>query len=214
MVNTSSVRAELQQQCRGTLDAETIEAHTQKICGGAAAGGRHVPSMKKIFAILVLCEMLPAITRFISEDVTDRDLPLRKVPRRGGVRSRRNMFSLCRRGDRQGAARPLGCFDDWSALATIKFEEWQWTTLAPFFHRSRRGNVGHFTFQDQIPLPFTADSRYGYGDEEEDGDEGSVTSPDEVEGGFSSVFRVDIHPQHHGFGGYKVIMQHISVRKY
>ncbi|ROW10403.1 hypothetical protein VMCG_01820 [Cytospora schulzeri] len=201
LVNESSVKAKLRQCFKGILDFHTIDGHTRKICGMAEEG--HQVSFKKIFAILVLCEKLSAINLFINEKVTDQDLPLRKVRRKG--RSP-NIFSLARKNDSEGAAKPLRCFEDWSPLAIIKFEEWQWTAMAPFFHRGERKNVGHFVLQDQIPLPFTADSRYG--DESEEPTNGRI----EVEGGFSSVFKADIHPQQHGFGDYKFTGQSFAVK--
>lgn len=63
--------------------------------------------------------------------------------------------------------------------------------MAPFFHRPERKNVWHFVLQDQIPLPFITDSRYD--------DNNSIYDQLEFEGGFSSVFSVEIHPEHHAF---------------
>lgn len=188
LINESSVKERLQSCFNGVLDRDTIERHTQTICGTTEKG--HETSSKKIFAILILSQKLSAINYLINDRVTDKDLPFRKVPR-GGKSS--NRFGLVRKSDPKEILEPLKCFETWSWLDLINFEEWQWTTLAPFFHHGKRKNVENFVLQDQVPLPFTADSRYE--------DEGSVSTNDrlEVASGFSTVFKADIHPQHHGF---------------
>lgn len=200
LVSENSVKESLDKCFKGILDSQTIEGHAQKICGTTVAG--HQVSFKKIFVILVLCEKLSAINLFLNETVTDQDLPLRQLPCRG---TSPNIFGLARKGD-SGTAKPLTCFKNWSPLAIINFEEWQWTTMAPFFHRGERKNVGHFVLQDQVPLPFISDSRYGVQSE------GSTNDRDEVEGGFSSVFKADIHPQQHGFGDYKFTCQSFAIK--
>ncbi|ROW13671.1 hypothetical protein VPNG_04584 [Cytospora leucostoma] len=188
LINECSVKEKLQSCFKGVLDRNTIERHTQTICGTTEMG--HKTSSRKIFAILVLSQKVSAINLLINEKVTDKDLPLRKVSRGGKSSSR---FSLVRKSDPEEIMEPLKCFETWSWLDLINFEEWQWTTMAPFFHHGQRKNVENFVLQDQVPLPFTADSRYA--------DEGSASTNDrlEVASGFSTVFKADIHPQHHGF---------------
>ncbi|KAK7734704.1 hypothetical protein SLS53_007809 [Cytospora paraplurivora] len=92
LINERSVKQQLQRCFKDVLDRDTIEKHTQTICGTTDEG--HETSSKKIFAILVLSEKPSAINLFIQEKVTDKDLPFRKVPRRGKSSSR---FSLERR---------------------------------------------------------------------------------------------------------------------
>ncbi|KAL1882794.1 hypothetical protein Daus18300_000432 [Diaporthe australafricana] len=72
-----------------------------------------------------------------------------------------------------------------------RFEEWQWTTIAPFFRHGQRKDVQHLELQDQAALPFVQDSRFTANK--------SAYQRLEFEGGFSNVFKVDIHPDHHDF---------------
>lgn len=192
LIDEESVRIELEQCFRGVLGPGKIHFYTQTICGREAKNAaEYLLSFKKIFAILRLSEKLQSILLFIDEGVSDRDLPLRKVV---PPNTHPNLFELARKGDIGAHHRTLGCFKDWDPLALLRFEEWQWTTLPPFFFKTKRTRVGHFVLPDQIPLPFTSDSRY-----DETGGEKL-----EVDSGFSRVFKVDIHPQQHGFHGYKV----------
>jgi hypothetical protein len=109
------------------------------------------------------------------------------------------IFDLGRRGD---PTVPLECFHGWTALAIRRFEEWQWSTISPFFARGKgRKNVAHFRLQDQIILPFTSDSRR----------DADAYERLEFEGGFSQVFKVDIHPEHHDFHDHNVSLPHLTL---
>lgn len=146
-------------------------------------------AFKKVFAILVLSGKLSAIRLFIKQGVEDGYLPLRKVPvsRSSGKKSKAYTVAIVR--DNHTDPERLGCFKGWTLSDIRTFEEWQWMTLAPFFHRPERKNVGHFVLQDQIPLPFTSDSRL----------DNPVSQYDEMvySGCSSSVSKVEIHPEHH-----------------
>src|SRR5207248_2968138 len=83
----------------------------------------------------------------------------------------------------------LECFEDWTQSSINAFEEWQWTTVSPFFHKGARKDVQHFPLPDSVMLPFTADSRR---------DKQSQFRT-EIEGGYGRVFKVRIHPDHHNF---------------
>lgn len=198
LINKNSVQRELEKCFTGILDSRTIKDHAESICGRAVDGV--IVSFKKIFAILILCEKPSSVQLFIAEGVTDADLPLRKVY---CCQGESKLFDLARTKSTLGNdSKPLECFKDWSPLAIRRFEEWQWTTQTPFFHRGERKNVARFVFQPDIPLPFTSDSRYSQ-------EQGGYF---EVESGFSSVFKVDIHPEQHGFHGYKVRSHHSRSR--
>ena len=146
-----------------------------------------IKSFKKIFAILVLIEKTTSIGKFLEEDVNDQDLPLVKSERgHSGAR-----FDLRKPRLRD---QTLECFRNWSQFNVRAFEEWQWVTVAPFFHRGFRKDVQHFPLQDSVMLPFTADSRRN-----------KQTELQTVhEGGYGRVFKVNIHPDHHNFNITKV----------
>lgn len=174
------------------LDHATIRTYARQICGISTTDNAadEVPlTYKKIFAILVLSEKVSSIVKFLAENVSDDDLPLSKVPRQDKSSA---VFYLGRRSD---PGVPLKCFLGWSSIATRRFDEWQWPTTSPFFARSHEHkNVTHFLLQDQAILPFISDSSRGP----------DLQNKSEFEGGFSKVFRVEIHPQHHDFHDYKV----------
>lgn len=157
------------------LGSANIDRLAETICGDI--------SYKKIFALLVLVDKLPHIGDFIRENVSDSTLPLCKVPRPGS-----NLFGLARR---QTPSEPLNCFSSWGSISIRIFEEWQWTTLAPTFEKGQRGDVKHIVLGHQHPLPFTEDSR--------------LDSDVRIQqGGHSTVFKVEIHPDHHDFNRYVV----------
>lgn len=186
LVDEQTVANELH-RCRNGFDPGTIRALSQKICGPR--------SFRKIFTLLVLTYNLSDIQLFIDDNVTDEDLPLRKVPHEGS-----NTFQLARRGDVDRPAQPLRCFDEWCALAIRIFEEWQWTMLAPFLDLGKQKNARHFIFPDQILLPFTEDSRY-------------AADAKAIQGGFGTIFKVNIHSEHYNFHGSGTYGQSFAVKR-
>jgi hypothetical protein len=192
LINEDCVRRELEECFRGVLAPGKIHLYTGMICGrDDSNAAEYLLSFKKIFAILRLSGKLNSILLFIDEGVADQHLPLDKVV---PPHAHPNLFQLVRKGDTGAKHRTLSCFQDWDPLELMSFEAWQWATLPPFFYKTKRTRVGHFLLPDQVPLPFTSDSRY-----DESGGEKY-----EVESGFSRVFKVDINPQQHGFHGSKV----------
>lgn len=165
-------------------DNDRLRDYARKICGDTFDLDltREPALYKKIFLTLVLVEKTSAVLQFLSVNVTDDDLPLVKVHRPGKPRV---IFDLARRNQPNV---PLQCFRHWTSSAIRGFEEWQWTTLAPFFAKSEK-TVPHYVFQDRRIMPFIARSRR------------KVNTDDrfEFEGGFSEVSRVEIHPSHHDF---------------
>lgn len=192
LITEKCVKDVLEANLGDSILPQVIDEHARKICGipRLQNADHPPPSFKKIFVTLVLSERVKAIPFFIADNITDDDLPLDKIPT-----DRPKFFTLGRRNDNPGSAQEgLACFRKWTALDIRKFEEWQWTTLAPFFHPPQRKNVAHFTLEDQIPLPFTEDSRYS-----DDNDEDTNQRRLEFDGGNSNVFQVKIHPDHHAF---------------
>lgn len=176
----------------GHLYSETSITQTaKKICGSVIRPDsfedgdmqrRTVRSFRKVFATLVIIEKTRDIIEFIDEDVADSDLPLIRVPQsHGGTTG----LALRRR---RNPEMPLQCCRQWNQLAIRNFEQWQWTTLSPFFSKSEgRREITHYILEDQAILPFV-----------EEHDSGRPAAS-EVSGGFSSVFKVNIHPDHHNF---------------
>lgn len=131
-----------------------------------------------MFALLVIVNKLLHIETFITGDITDDDLPLCKV-----YRSNSYLFGLGRKENPQDA---LSCFESWGYSSIRSFEEWQWTMLAPIFEKGQCREVKHVVLSHKHPLPFTKDSR--------------LDSDDSIsQGGHSTVFKVEIHPDHHDF---------------
>jgi len=166
-------------------NATQIRAYAKRICEEREIDDKSPPtikSFKKIFVVLTLVEKTSSIIKFLEEDINDLDLPLIKIEKS------RNRFDL------QASRKPgevLECFRNWSQSKVQAFEEWQWTTISPFFHKGEYRDVRHFRLQDSVLLPFTSDSRRQRGTENE--------FPTEIVGGQGRVFKANIHPDHHNF---------------
>ncbi|EPE30998.1 Protein kinase-like (PK-like) [Glarea lozoyensis ATCC 20868] len=143
-----------------------------------------IKSFKKIFAILVLIEKTSSILKFLDpeEGINDLGLPLRKLPK--GANGSRFELRLAK-----NPSRKLECFRNWTMSSVKAFEEWQWTTVSPFFFKGSCKDVRHWPLQPSAMLPFTVDGQRGDGNEYRT----------EFEGGYSHVFKVEIHPEHHSF---------------
>lgn len=201
LVTEACVFNELSNTLHQTHPQAQLQAYAETICKEILMpqdddDNRHprIKSFKKIFAILVLSEQTHRIIKFLEEDVNDLKLPLDKKLK-GKNRTR---FDLCLQKPEEESGgkteRKLECFQGWSPAAIERFEEWQWTMLAPFFHKGTRKDVQHFPLQGSVILPFTKDTR------REDGRRHRT----EMEGGQGRVFMVDIHPDHHNFDVPKV----------
>lgn len=173
------------------LGSADIYRLTHLVCGEK--------SLRKVFALLVIVEKVLDIEAFITDGVKDKDLPLRKVSRTDSY-----LFGLGRKRNPHVA---LGCFESWDSSSIRSFEEWQWTVLAPCFEKGQRRDVKHVVLSYKHPLPFTRDSRL------------DLDSDDEVsQSGHSTVFKVEIHPDHHNFNTPSVsqplIKSALTMRKY
>lgn len=187
------VRDELTRHFEDSLSEETIAEHAKTICHGAAAqkersecdGGPTKKTFINVLAILVIIEKTKSIIKLLEEDVNDSDLPLIKVSRSHD----RNLFDL---RVRREPNKVLKSFQKrWNQLNIRNFDEWQWTTLpVDFIRPTEHGKVNHDQLQEQRILPFINDSREH---------KPNFSRRTELEGGFASVFRVGIHPQHHNF---------------
>jgi hypothetical protein len=189
LVTHDRVFKELSSVLNQTHNSSQIHAYAEKICKEEPLWKSdddnrppRIKSFKKIFVILVLIEQTRRIGKFLEENVDDLDLPLikkLKPKNKNGAR-----FDLCRNPEEK-----LECFQEWSQSAIRKFEEWQWTMVAPFFHKGIRKDVQHFPLKPSIILPFTKNSSH----------ENGSRSRTEIAGGYGHVFKVDIHPDHHNF---------------
>ncbi|KAG8165172.1 hypothetical protein KVR01_005447 [Diaporthe batatas] len=196
LMSEEYVRQELE-MCFEDWAPHQIEELTSGICHKTSSAHGSRSGFKRIFAILVLCEKSNDIVRFIEENVSDADLPLNKS---APPEELPNFYHLIRKGQ----TNTLKSFRKWSYTAIWRFEEWQWTTIAPFFQLGSQKEVKHLQLQDQEALPFTQDSRF------------VIDKPAyqklEFEGGYSSVFKVDIHPDHHNLSKSNAVEQKFAVK--
>ncbi|KAF2188522.1 hypothetical protein K469DRAFT_565361, partial [Zopfia rhizophila CBS 207.26] len=185
LINPERVARELAKDLSHSRTDEQIESCALTVCRETEVvhGGKtKIKSFRKIFALLVLANMASSIYLFFEEDVSDLDLPLATIRKRGIIELRRR--------DRldEPSSEPLRCFNQhiWSPMGLATFEQYQWTMLAPFFSRGDCGDVKHYLLRDQHILPFVAPQL------EEDDDA-------EFLGGFGKVFMARIHEEHHNF---------------
>ncbi|KAM6530314.1 hypothetical protein FALCPG4_008438 [Fusarium falciforme] len=167
-------------------DAESVCAEKRVNLGNGKFKTR---SYRQIFSILVLIGESRSIRLFMKEAVSDLDLPL--IEHSDDVDPNYNKLF---RGDWDGNTQrePLQCTQDWEPGKRRQFCDCQWRVLAPFFSLGAYNHVKHYSLKDQHLLPFIGGKQ--------------VHSPDsmrsqstEIVSGFSQVFRVWIHPDHHGF---------------
>lgn len=187
------VRNELTRHFEDSLSEATIAKHAKTICHGAIKqaespdydGQQESKSFIKVLAILIIIEKTKSIIKLLEDDVNDSDLPLIKIPRPNDEK----LFDL---RSRRKPDVVLRCFQrKWNQLNIRNFEEWQWTTLpVDFGQPMEHGEVKHLQLEEQKVLPFTEDSRE---------QKPHFSRRTELEGGFASVFKVAIHPQHHNF---------------
>ena len=182
LLTEQSVHRGLKKHLKHICEPDEIADLARKICSEKRVDSfdecrrTKIITYRKIFAILVLIEKTPAIRRFVLEGVNDSDLPF--------VRSQAG-YSMRRA---RAPNDDLKCFQDgWTPFQIRNFEDWQWTTLAPFFAKSKeRKEVRHYPLQDRVILPFLFDNKRDEVDQE-------------LLGGGGRVFKATIHPDHHNF---------------
>jgi hypothetical protein len=193
LVTKDCVLNELTRSLGDTHSQSQIKSYAQRVCDEIELPKENddnrpprIMSFKKIFVILVMIQKTSSISKFIEEGVTDLDLPIGKRPKAGT--DARIDLRLSRAPEDE-----LQCFHNWTQFEIVSFEEWQWTTISPFFHKGSRKDVQHFCLPDSAILPFTFDSSR---------DKKALS---EMEGGYGRVFEVNIHEDHHEFDPSKVI---------
>lgn len=152
-----------------TTNDEERTRQVQIICGKTASNTCY----QKVLAVLLLIDRADRIASFIENNVSDADLPLESVPRKRDPTT----FKLRRSRDLQTS---LAC-TKWKNSAVARFEEEQWTVLAPVFQKTERDPVPHLTLRRKQPLPF------------------STWKPAAKPGACGQVFNTTIQPAHHSF---------------
>lgn len=190
LITEGTVAQELSRYLGDTHEPEVIAKYAEKICSERIARvnssrledgqKKRVVTYRKIFATLVLIEKTSAMLKFLREGVNDSDLPL--------VRAHTGSYDLRRS---RAPEQELKCFQSgWTPFQIRNFEDWQWTTLAPFFSQSKeRKQVRHYPLQDRVILPFLCEGKR---------DDNSPIA-EELLGGGGRVFKAVIHPDHHNF---------------
>ncbi|KAL0472492.1 hypothetical protein QR685DRAFT_571074 [Neurospora intermedia] len=176
IITFRTVKEELQRQpSLDNYDLDKISQFARMICTETPCktsndnGKGKVQSFRKVFAILVMMDKVPAIVKFLETNVNDSDLPLKaKYRRHGGI------YDLRRRKTPEVK---LKCFPErWGCLLLSQFEE---------MHTKHR--VLHYRLPEKAILPFLGDDEEGPSEEYD------------LAGGGSRVFRVKIHADHHTF---------------
>lgn len=131
---------------------------------------------RKLFALLHIIEKPRSIVKFIESEIYDKDLPLEEITQPRGLRR------FKRADDTSDIAHFT--FKDWSYINYQNFLTYQWKFHVPFFTQDTNRNGEIRTLDDQMILPWIDDG----------------TSGEKVqESGYSQVYRVKIHPDHHDF---------------
>ncbi|KAK4185074.1 kinase-like domain-containing protein [Podospora australis] len=129
---------------------------------------------RKIFAILALLERERDIVLCIEDKLTDADLPLDAVPTdHTGL-----VVKMRRRSDPKT---DLPCLKRWGPKAHENFDKEQWAMVAPFFAKSKSRYAKFYELSKKDVLPWTEINSTVH------------------QGGYSSISRVTIHPNHHNF---------------
>ncbi|KAI1777250.1 kinase-like protein [Hypoxylon cercidicola] len=171
---------------------DEVSILSDKICYDQSTNGKN--SFFRIFAILVLCEKVECIRKFVDQGIDDACLPLPTMERsQGGI----NML-LHKHGPKVDPKKLKQLFQDrkeWTQGLLNNFNTYQWWVIAPFFDRNDN-TIPHYILEADDVLPFT---------EKKNHLDNMVESMDaEVKeailgGGFSDVFIVKIHQSHYSF---------------
>lgn len=173
IVCLETVRQELDSELEDD-DPDDLDDLAHVICNQ----DREKPSYRQVFAVLCLIDKVRSIRRFLDPvtGVCDEDLPLQKVDsdENGNIDLRK----------RTAPEIPLKCFLKWRHNALRSFDDWQWTLNVPILSRVSGIEAQYRKFDDRVILPLVSES-----------------NPDESggSGGFSEVFKIQIHPRHHDF---------------
>ncbi|KAF4983472.1 hypothetical protein FZEAL_1201 [Fusarium zealandicum] len=133
----------------------------------------------------LLIEESSRIWDFVQEGVCDADLPPIKYQRKDNAR-----FDLC---CSRALNTPLRCFEDWKQHTKSQFAKWQWAMVAPLFAKASDGHFVSYVLSSDVILPF-------------------VSVQTTTNGGYGTVRKVEIHPDHHEFGAAEESRQTFAVK--
>lgn len=122
----------------------------------------------KLFAILVHLGQGHRIYEFLGEGICDKDLPLE----RSDKTNKSGKFKLC---SKLNTAKPINCMMNWNQRSLNEFSREQWVVEAPVFEY--QDTISHYNLHPNCVLPF-------------------VEHGNRVQGGYSTVLEVVIHPDH------------------
>ncbi|KAF4884931.1 Cyclin-dependent kinase 14 [Colletotrichum fructicola] len=202
IVNTESVISELIERTSGGREDFDIREVAEAVCTDEIVelpgGKKKRRSYRQVFAILVFLGQSQSIHLFMRDCVSDLDLPL--VDREDlEFKGENALYRTDSAGEPRG--QPLACTEEWSDESRRQFCEYQWMMLAPFFYRSAYNKVNHYTLKDHHRLPFVEEEHPQSADTC-----GSIAQDalqqDKITSGFSQVYMVRIHPEHHEFHGF------------
>jgi hypothetical protein len=189
-LNLEAVRRAIEDSLPG-LTKDDAARYAKEICC-------QEPSFRKIFAVLVLSDMIDSIVRFMDLGVDDSYLPM---PDPRSSKSYDLPHSLGAIEKNHGGRRI-----EWDRIfkrrwsRRLNFFRSQWIVLSPVFRSANQ--IEHFSFNHEHIMPFL-DARSGASTD-------SKSDVDNVElgqaryGGYSEVRSVKIHPAHDDFSDYGV----------
>ncbi|KAK4160436.1 hypothetical protein QBC43DRAFT_325523 [Cladorrhinum sp. PSN259] len=129
---------------------------------------------RKMFAILVMLERGWEIALFVNEKVSDNDLPLLAW----SVDSSGRLVEMRRK---ETPNKPLACCQKWSPRTHEDFDKEQWRLISPFFARGKLRRAHFYELSKKDILPWTNEDSEVH------------------RGGYASISRIQIHPNHHNF---------------
>ncbi|KAK3380590.1 kinase-like domain-containing protein [Lasiosphaeria ovina] len=128
--------------------------------------------LRKIFAILLLINRHATIKKFIDEGLCDAHLPLTITAKKDPI-FRTPVMALHRRDGTE-----VRCMRFWRRRSVESFVNWQWSVLSPILKLDHGGKLLHYSFDDNVILPFTS---YEF----------------RINSGHAEIFYASIHPEHH-----------------
>ncbi|TVY81364.1 putative L-type lectin-domain containing receptor kinase VI.1 [Lachnellula suecica] len=164
-----------------SVDTITAELEGYQLDSTTTGSNQHLAQLisinaSKLFAILVCLGLGESIRQFLDEDITDKDLPFKRLDETETTGTPKKR--LCSRLRRN---KPIKCMESWGRQRIRNFDREQWYVLAPVFNNCEDVGVPHYDFGKNQVLPFLKDGEQS----------------DQVkEGGYSTVWEIKIHPAH------------------
>ncbi|KAK3986450.1 putative negative regulator of the PHO system [Cladorrhinum sp. PSN332] len=129
---------------------------------------------RKMFAILVMLERAWEIALFVEDKLSDGDLPLLAY----SVGSSGRLVEMRRK---DSPNQRLACCQNWSPRTHEEFDKEQWGLISPFFARGKLRRAHFYELSKKDILPWTKEDSKVH------------------QGGYASISRIQIHPNHHNF---------------